>query len=121
MDIETNTSHVDPDIEVVAISGKMNISGALVLLENSIKGMIAAGARKLAIDLSSLDSIDSSGIGLLVCCTGEIEQVGGQMRIAGAHGPVARALNVAHLDRLTPIDPDLESACRHLSAGSAVV
>ena len=121
MILNTMTRLVEPDITVVEVSGRMNLGFALSSLEASIKRLIEAGTRKLVIDLSSLDAIDSSGIGLLVSCSGEIEQVGGRMRIGGAHGSVAKALDVAHLDRITPIDSDTETACRQLAAEGAGV
>jgi hypothetical protein len=45
---------------------------------------------------------------MLVSCTGHIEKSGGRnARIAGSHGPVAKVFDVVHLDRITPLDPDV--------------
>ncbi len=111
---ESTTRHIEPDITVVEISGRLNLGNSLVSIENSIKRMIEQGTRKLVIDLTTLNFIDSSGIGLLVSCGGLMEKSGGRMRIAGAHGVVAKALEMVHLNRITPLDADLESACRQL-------
>jgi anti-sigma B factor antagonist len=82
---------------------------------------LVEGRRKLVIDLAGLDHVDSSGIGVLLACTGLIEERGGRMRISGAHGLVAKSFGIVHLDRIVGLDPDLESSCRDLSAGSAAV
>ena len=116
---ESKTRRLEPDITIVEISGRLSLGNALMALETSIQKLIQNGERKLAVDVSALSFIDSSGIGMLVSCSGQMEQSGGQMRIAGAQGPVAKAFDLVHLSRIAPLDPDVESACRHLSAAAA--
>lgn len=116
---ETKTRRVEPGITVFEISGRLNLGNSLMSVENSIKRMIEEGTRKLVIDLTGLSAIDSSGIGLLVTSASHMEQCGGQVRVAGAAGSVGRALELVHLERIAPIDTDVESACRHLNADGA--
>jgi len=116
---ETKARQVEPDITVFAISGRLNLGNSLISVEDSIRRLMEDGTRKLVIDLGGLTFIDSSGIGMLVTCCGQIEQYGGRMRVAGAQGGVLRALELVHLSRLAPLDADVESSCRHLAAESA--
>ena len=116
---ESKTRFVEPDITVIEISGRLSLGNALLAIENSINRLIEQGARKLAVDISGLHAIDSSGVGLLVSCSGQMERKGGQLRIAGAQGPVAKTLDMVHLSRIAPLDADVESCCRHLSADGA--
>ena len=102
------------------IHGRLNLGNLLVSKETSLRKLIDEGVRRLVIDVSRLDYIDSSGIGMLVGCNGYIEQHGGQMRIAGAQGLVAKSFSIVHLDRVVPLDADVESACRNFPAGSAM-
>jgi anti-sigma B factor antagonist len=118
---ETKTRRIEPDITVVEITERLNLGNTLVSIETSIKRLIQEGVRKLVIDVARLNYIDSSGIGMLVSSNGFMEQSGGRMRIAGAHGAVARAFEVVHVSRIVPLDADLESACRNLATGSAAV
>jgi anti-anti-sigma factor len=119
MTLETKTRQIEPDITVLEVSGKMILGAELASLETAIHGLIEAGVRKLVIDLAAVEGMDSSGIGLLVSSSSEIEQAGGHLRLAGAHGSVGKALEVAHLNRITPMDQDIAAACRHLAADSA--
>jgi anti-anti-sigma factor len=80
---ETKTRRIEPDITVVEIFERLNLGNTLVSIETSIKHLIEAGARKLVIDVTRLNYIDSSGIGMLVSSNGFMEQSGGRMRIAG--------------------------------------
>jgi len=107
---------VDPDLTVVELTGHLNLGNELMTVEAAVKSVIDEGARKLVIDVTQLDYIDSAGIGMLVACNGRIEKAGGKMRVSGAQGSVAKTFEVVHMDRITSLDPDLDSACRKLSA-----
>jgi anti-anti-sigma factor len=50
--------------------------------------MVRQGLRKLVLDLSGVDFIDSAGIGVLAVCFGSMEKKGGKVAIAGATGRV---------------------------------
>jgi anti-sigma B factor antagonist len=110
-----NIRVVEPATTVVEISGRLTLSDALTYAETSIKRHIADGSRKMAIDLAGLTSIDSAGIGMLISCGGEMEQAGGVLRVAGAHGAVAKTFEIVHMGRIVALDADVESACRNLS------
>jgi anti-sigma B factor antagonist len=102
-----------------SVSGRLHLGNPLIYAENSINKLIDAGTRKLVIDLTRLDYIDSSGLGMLIGCGGRMEQSGGRMRVAGAHGSVAQVFEIVHAGRILRFDADVESACRNLSADAA--
>ena len=110
---------VEPDLTVVELTGHLHLGNELMTVEAAVKAVIDEGARKLVMDVTRLDYIDSAGVGMLVACNGRIEKAGGKMRVAGAQGSVAKTFEVVHMDRITSLDPDVDSACRNLSAGGA--
>jgi anti-sigma B factor antagonist len=116
---ETKIHQVEPGITVLEIAGRLTLGNSLSSIEVAIKQMISEGARKLVIDLSRTSYMDSAAVGMLVACTGEMHQNGGRLRIAGAQERVARTLDIVHMERITPVDADLETSCRYLSVGSA--
>lgn len=116
--LETKTQQTG-DLTIVEMSGRLHLGNTLTYAENAINRLIDGGARKLVIDLARLDYIDSSGLGMLIGCGGRMEQSGGRMRVAGAHGTVAQVFEIVHAGRILHLDADLESACRNLSEGSA--
>jgi len=116
--VETKIQEIG-DVTVVEMSGRLHLGNSLSYAENSINRLIDGGSRKLVIDLARLDYIDSSGLGMLIFCSGRMEQTGGHMRVAGAGTSVTRVFQVAHADRVLHLDPDLEAACQNLSAGNA--
>jgi anti-sigma B factor antagonist len=115
----TKTHQVEPDITVFEISGRLNLGSLLQSVEYSVQTLINSGVRKLVIDVTGLTLIDSSGIGVLVSCGGLMDQLGGQVRVAGAQGSVAKVFEMVHMDRIVPVDADLSSACRNFSGGAA--
>jgi len=116
--VESKTRQIG-STTVVELTGRLLLGNSLGYAENAIKRLIDTGTLKLVLDLTSLDHIDSSGLGMLIFCSGRMEQAGGRMRIAGATPAVARVFAVAHADRILQIDPDLETSCRNLADQSA--
>jgi len=116
---ESKISKIEPDITLVEISGRLALGNVLVSLEYSMRRLIEEGARKVIVDVSGLDNIDSAGIGVLVGCNGLMDQNGGKLRVVGARGAVAKAFEIVHMDRITALDPDRETAVGHLAATGA--
>jgi anti-anti-sigma factor len=115
---ETRIHQVEPGITVLEISGRLNVGELLQSIESTVRGLIDGGVRKLVIDLTGLNSIGSSGIGMLVSLTWQMDRKGGHLRLAGAQASVAKALDMVHMQRIVPLHPDLTSACESLRATS---
>jgi len=116
---QSKTRKVEPDLTVVELSGHLNLGNELMSVETAVKRLIDEGARKLVIDVTRLEYIDSAGIGMLVACNGQMDRAGGKMRVAGAQGTVAKSFEVVHMDRITSLDPDVDAALRNISADGA--
>src|SRR5579871_76498 len=116
MSSESHITRIDPDITLVAISGRLALGSDLVSLEYSVRRLIEEGARKVIVDLSGLDNVDSAAIGVLVACNGLMVQSGGRMRIAGAKGAVARVFEIVQMARIASLDASVEAAREDLKA-----
>jgi anti-anti-sigma factor len=112
---ETKTRSVEPDITVFEISGRLILGDLLQSVEGEIRELIDSGVRKLAIDVTGLNLIDSSGIGTLINSRDHMDRLGGQMRLVGAHGAVAKIFGTIRIERVISLDADLASACRYFS------
>jgi len=118
MTTESTTRKIG-DVDIVDISGRLNFGNALAEIEDSILKLIEEGSRRLVINVPGLTSIDSAGIGMLMGCSGKMEQKQGKLRIAGAKGGVARTFEVMHMDRVAALDADVDAACQVLAGGGA--
>ncbi len=108
------TRVVEPDITVVELAGRLHLGNTLSDIEAGIKKMIGDGCRKMVLDLTELGFIDSAAIGMLISCNGAMGQAGGRLRLAGAHGTVAKVFEVVHMSRIVALDADCATACREL-------
>jgi anti-anti-sigma factor len=104
------------DVDVVEISGRLSLGNTLMSIEKSILDLITNGSRKLVVHVAGLAAIDSAGLGMLMSCSGRMEQHHGKLRIAGAQAGVLKTLEIVHMNRMAPMDGDLETACRELES-----
>jgi anti-anti-sigma factor len=107
---------IEPDITVVELTGHLHAGNALLSVETALNKLIEVGPKKIVVDLSGLHLIDSSGIGVLVVSSASVRKLGGSFRMAGANGPVANVLEMIGLSQVIPMDPDLDTSVRHLTA-----
>jgi anti-sigma B factor antagonist len=92
------------DLAVVRCTGRLNMVSAPELRE-AVTGVIAAGRPRVAVDLSGVDFMDSSGLGALVGCLKSARQAGGDLRIAAPSAQVLMVLKLSNIDRiLRPYD-----------------
>src|SRR5450432_264609 len=80
MMLETEVFDIEPDITVISCAGRFTLGTQLRLTESMINTLIQKGARKLVIDLTHTELVDSAGLGILMHLFGEMEQLGGSLR-----------------------------------------
>jgi anti-sigma B factor antagonist len=114
--LELTTRHVEPDITVFELHGRLTLGTRLTEIEHSIKTELQSGCRKLVLDLGGLEFIDSAGLGMLVMCAGAMEEAGGRMCVATAHPRILHVFEITHLERMVAVHADAESACQSLGA-----
>jgi anti-sigma B factor antagonist len=115
MILSIETRQVNPDVTVVELIGRMSLGNQLIQAEDKIKKLIADGASKMVIDVKELSYVDSAAIGVMVMLYGTMSKKGGKMRIAGPNSVVGKIFEITQLQRIIPIDPDVESAAKNIS------
>jgi anti-sigma B factor antagonist len=105
MILELQKSQPAPDICLMEFTGKLMMGNDSRQVEWGISELLGAGVKKIIFDLSKLESIDSTGVGILVMCEAKLRKAGGALRIAGPAGIVNETLVMTHVDRLVPIFP----------------
>jgi len=78
-------------------------------LEDKIEELIAAGARRIVIDLREARFIDSHGLRILVKYELRSRQRGFELDVIQATGQVRRVFETLGVDRLLRLQSDLES------------
>jgi len=109
-----------PDgITVLNLIGRLTLGNLLMEAEHRVKSSIQGGLRKLILDLTALNGLDSAGIGFLVYCSGELERAGGKMCVVGANERVTQMFAITHLDKVVLIAKNKEEAIQALSGSAA--
>ena len=114
MMLETEVFQFEPDITGVSCAGRFTLGTRLSETETLLNSLIEQGARKLVLDLTHVEFVDSAGLGIIMRIFGEIGQRGGQLRIAGAHEQVRRLFDITHTTAILAVDPDLVTSVKKL-------
>jgi len=98
MPIETR--QLTPGVSVITLSGRLVFGREVERLESLVKELLQKNEKTLVFDASTLDYVDSSGIGTLVSCLTQIKKGGGEMRVAGANARIQRLFSMTGVDKL---------------------
>ena len=96
------------DYTLVRVRGEVDLSWSQQV-RRAILDALGASA-KVGVDLSQVSYIDSSGIAALVEGFQNARGKGQQFGLIGASKPVMAVLQLARLDKVFPLCPDLDSA-----------
>ena len=119
MMLETEVFDIEPDITVISCAGRFTLGTQLRLTESMINTMIRNGARKLVVDLTHTEVVDSAGLGVLMHVIAEMEQLGGAMRVAGANSRIGTLFQITHTNGILALDPDLMTSVKLLKEAAS--
>ena len=76
----------------------------------SLRTMTAKKPKHLVVDLSKVTYLDSSGLAVLIDGMQNVQEYGGKFAVAGVQESVQHILDLARLDQVFQIYPDVDSA-----------
>lgn len=114
MILETEVFTFEPDITGISCAGRFTLGTRLSETEGLINALIANGVRKLVLDLTHVEFVDSAGLGIIMHASGGIQQCGGRLRIAGANEQVRRLFEITHTGSILALDTDLVTSVKKL-------
>lgn len=97
------------DITVLSISGNLD-SLTVPEIRPEIEKIVATGVLKVALEMSSLEVIDSSGIGAIVSLFKRVRGLGGDVKIVAVRGQPREILRLLGLERAFDIVGTLDEA-----------
>jgi anti-sigma B factor antagonist len=87
-------------------------------LKEMLVQAVEAGKIELVVDLSKVDTVDSSGLGVLVGALKLTRRAGGDLRISGASHRLATTIERLALDQLLRQHPTVQDAVASFSSAS---
>ncbi len=106
VEVETGESRV-----VVTIHGSLDLYSASIL-KKELSGLLERGETDLVFEMSDVDFIDSSGLGVLVGTFKQVRVERGNVVLVGLRPVVRRIFSITRLDKIFEIFDTLEAA-RH--------
>jgi anti-sigma B factor antagonist len=101
MDLQIDVGSGGPR-RTVKLKGECDIGSAPALRE-ALRSLTPPAVTDLVVDVSELDFIDSTGLGVIVGALRRIREGGGELTLSGARGAVQRVLEVTRLDQAIPL------------------
>lgn len=98
-----------PEPGVLALEGEIDLNESPTVRER-IKPLIDAQLPRIIVDLSGVSYIDSSGLALFIESMQRIQSYGGKFALAGLRPTVRTIFEIARLDQIFQIYPDVAAA-----------
>jgi anti-sigma B factor antagonist len=105
-------------VEVIRVDSTLD-SHAAALIRSDFKRMIADGRAHAVIDLSNVASVDSAGLGSLVCALRAVREIGGCVRLVSSGGRVLQMLEKTALTRVFKVHASVHSALAAFAPAAA--
>lgn len=100
--MELSTDTVDGAVTVVAVTGDVDMSTA-PQLEQRLTELADGGAHSLVVDLSGVEFLDSSALGVLVGVHKRLAADHGAIKLVCGHPRIERIFAITRLTEVLPI------------------
>jgi anti-anti-sigma factor len=105
-----DAKQLDSGIAVVTIAGRLSVGGETERLDAAVKRLLQQDQKKFVLDITTLDYVDSSGVGMLVSCLTNVRKAGGELKLAGANPRIRRIFAMTGVDTMMPMFDTLAAA-----------
>ena len=107
-------SRQEKGVTVVTPRGRLTLDYGS-LLHDEVKRVVEGGARRVLVDLSAVEYVDSHGLGQMVACQTTLRRHDGQLRFAGLSQKLHRLIEMTSIPRILQFDADLGTSIVKLS------
>jgi anti-sigma B factor antagonist len=96
MSINLTTRQVG-DVSVVDMAGRITLGDGSSALRDHVRSLVAAGHKKILLNMREVSYIDSSGIGELVAGFTSVSHTGGALKLLGLTNKIKDLLQITKL------------------------
>ncbi|MGO8794672.1 MAG: STAS domain-containing protein [Candidatus Sulfotelmatobacter sp.] len=102
----TITTREISHVTIVDIHGRITLGDETGQLRDTIRNLLVADKKKIVLNLTHVDYIDSSGVGELVSSFTTVRNAGGELKLLGLSAKVRDILQVTKLYTVFDIKED---------------
>jgi anti-sigma B factor antagonist len=106
-------------VAVLTLDGRIVLGEETVALREKVKGLLAAGKKKIVLDLQNVSMIDSSGLGALVTAHSSAKSTGATLRLCNLGTRTDELLQMTRLVTVFEVSDSEADAVRAMSKGAS--
>src|SRR4026207_1957430 len=108
------------DVTVLDLKGKMTLGEGDEMLKEKINSLLAAGKKKLLLNLEAVPYIDSAGLGEVVRTFTTVSRSGGSLKLLNLTKRITDPLSITKLPTVVEHDESENDAVRSFAASAKV-
>ena len=112
MILEFRKRSLGAGVAALEIVGNIHCGPECSRLEREVDAMIAAGEKRVVLDMAQVKHADSAAIGAIVRCFSKVKEAGGMLRIAAAQPMIEYTLKLTKVDKVIDVSPTVELAAK---------
>jgi anti-sigma B factor antagonist len=97
-------------VTVIVLEGSLLGGPESTALNSKVNEMVDQGKTRLVIDLTGVEFMNSSGLGLLINSANTLKNAGGRLKLANASEKIAALLKITKLSPLFETHPSVAAA-----------
>jgi anti-sigma B factor antagonist len=98
------------EVTIIALVGKIMSSQDTTDLHGELRKAIENSTRKVVLDFSGLEWMNSTGLGAIVAASGRLRNAGGVLKLAAPNATVSHLFELNKLNLVFEIHPTVEAA-----------
>jgi anti-sigma B factor antagonist len=106
-------------VEVLALDGRIVLGEETVALREKVKSLLAAGKKKIVLDLKNVSMIDSSGLGALVTAHSSAKSAGATLRLCNLGTKTNELLQMTRLVTVFEVSGSEADAVRAMTKAAS--
>jgi anti-sigma B factor antagonist len=111
---DLNVSERD-ECAVLAVTGELDVATAPQLRQEAVR-LTTMGQSRIVIDLSGVDFLDSTGLGVIVGVLKRVRTHGGDLAVAGAEDHVRKVFDITRISDVVSMYDTADDACAAFGA-----
>jgi anti-anti-sigma factor len=113
MGLKWVTQRPKQDVILVELNGRLAYSDELQGLKTQLASSAGEPGLILILDLSKVETADSSGLGVLLYVDGLAQEAGSKLRLAGVTRRLLELFQMTHTEKVFTIDHDVAGSLSH--------
>jgi anti-sigma B factor antagonist len=120
MSLQIHTREL-PDVVILDLDGRITLGEGASSLRQAVKDLLMKGERRIILNLTKVQYVDSAGLGELVGIYVTVRNQGGEVKMTGVNSKILGLMQVTKLHTIFDVRTDESAALAAFGSASAGV